>query len=149
MPSYTEQENKIIIIGNGMVSHRFCETYRQTKADSTPITIYGEEPYFAYDRVHLSDHFYGKSFRDLQISSQEWYLKNNIHVHSNEKVVHVDTRSSTITTESGQKDEYKTLIFATGSNPYVPPIQGIEDVKEVFYYRNFNDLIKIRHATTK
>ena len=56
----------ILIIGNGMVSYKFCE---KLVAKSNPnqfnVTVFGEEIRPAYDRVHLSEYFAGKSAEDL------------------------------------------------------------------------------------
>ena len=53
---------KIVIIGNGMVGYKFCEKLL-AKADQNEfeITVFGEEIHPAYDRVHLSGFFSGKT----------------------------------------------------------------------------------------
>src|SRR4029453_15463021 len=52
----------VVVIGNGMVGHRFCERLREgDREERFEIIVFGEEPRPAYDRVHLSDYFAGKS----------------------------------------------------------------------------------------
>jgi len=149
MTTIIQDSISIVVIGNGMVAHRFSDLITKNSSSQTfDVTVYGEEPYYAYDRVHLSDHFYGKSFRDLQLADQKWYHEKNIKVHLNDPVTHVDIRSKTITTASGKKQTYDKLVFATGSNPFVPPIEGLDLIEDLYYYRNFSDLIKIRNAAS-
>lgn len=138
---------EIVIIGNGMVAHRFCDLIvEHIKVGKYHITIIGEEPYYAYDRVHLTDHFYGKSFHDLQLENKGWYEEREIDVVLRSTVEQIDARDKVIKTSSGKICKYDKLIFATGSMPFIPPIQGIEQVDHVCYYRNFNDLLRIRIA---
>jgi len=146
-PTLEKEKEELVIVGNGMVSHRFCDLITQGSGkDKFNVSVYGEEPYYAYDRVHLSDHFYGKSFRQLQLSDQDWYTERNILVNLYDPITHVDIRAKTITSKSGNKKKYDKLVFATGSNPFTPPIEGVNEIKEIFYYRNFSDLVKIRNA---
>ena len=52
---------KIIMIGHGMVGHKFIESVLEQAGDEVEITILAEEPRLAYDRVHLTEYFSGKS----------------------------------------------------------------------------------------
>ena len=57
---------KVVIIGNGMVGYKFCEKLiAHSKANQFELTVFGEEIRPAYDRVHLSEYFAGKSAEDL------------------------------------------------------------------------------------
>ena len=58
---------KIIVVGHGMVGHKFLEELHQQKLASADVTVLGEEPRPAYDRVHLSEFFAGKSAEDLSL----------------------------------------------------------------------------------
>ncbi len=49
----------VVVIGNGMVGHKFCEKLI-AKSSDFQIVIFGEEPRPAYDRVHLSEYFAGR-----------------------------------------------------------------------------------------
>ena len=54
---------RIVVIGNGMVGNKFCEKLIKRSPSGFQITVFGEELRPAYDRVHLSDYFSGKSER--------------------------------------------------------------------------------------
>ncbi|MGF7231768.1 nitrite reductase large subunit NirB [Arachidicoccus sp.] len=131
---------KIVVIGNGMVSYKFCEKLIK-KAGTTHFTIavFGEEIRPAYDRVHLSEYFAGKSAEELSMSSKEWYRENNITLHLGDPVQSIDRANKTILSHKGICETYDYLVMATGSSAMVPPIHGIEK-EGVFVYRTIEDL---------
>ncbi|MEO0337805.1 MAG: nitrite reductase large subunit NirB [Bacteroidota bacterium] len=131
---------KIVIIGNGMVSYKFCEKFiTHTLSDKYHLTILGEEINSAYDRVHLSSFFSSESAEELSLAPKEWYLKNGIQLELGALVVHINRQNKEITTYNGSKYTYDYLVIATGSTPFVPKIEGI-DKSGVFVYRTIEDL---------
>ncbi len=54
---------KIVLIGHGMVGHKFLESLAETGITGVEVTVLCEEPRPAYDRVHLSEFFSGKVCR--------------------------------------------------------------------------------------
>ncbi|WP_343688237.1 nitrite reductase large subunit NirB [Chitinophaga sp.] len=140
---------KIVIIGNGMVSYKFCEKIL-SKTHTTPpqITIFGEEPRPAYDRVHLSGFFAGKTADDLLLAPSSWYSDHNIQLHLGDPVQHIDRENKTVHSYKGINESYEYLIFATGSAAFVPPIPGV-DKKGVFIYRTIEDLELMRDYAPK
>ncbi|WP_281337453.1 nitrite reductase large subunit NirB [Flavobacterium eburneipallidum] len=131
---------KVIVVGNGMVGYKFCEKFI-TKAGSEnyQITVFGEEPRRAYDRVHLSEYFAGKSADDLSMSTSNWYTDNNIILNTSELITDINREQKTIHTHLEQTHEYDYLVLATGSAAFVPPIEGV-DKEGVFVYRTIEDL---------
>ena len=61
----TCRTDKVVVVGNGMVGHRFVEL--AAAIPGVAITVLGEEPRAAYDRVHLSSYFAGTSASDLAL----------------------------------------------------------------------------------
>ncbi len=57
---------KVVVIGNGMVGYKFCEKLIVRKLPHLDLTVFGEEMFAAYDRVHLSEYFAGKTWRICQ-----------------------------------------------------------------------------------
>jgi nitrite reductase (NADH) large subunit len=140
---------KIVIIGNGMVSYKFCEKIlSKTHTIPPQITIFGEEPRPAYDRVHLSEFFAGKTADDLLLAPSSWYSENNIRLHIGDPVQHIDRENKTVHSYKGINESYDYLIFATGSAAFVPPIPGV-DKKGVFIYRTIEDLELMRDYAPK
>jgi nitrite reductase (NADH) large subunit len=131
---------KVVVVGNGMVGYKFCEKFiSKSGHENYKITVFGEEPRRAYDRVHLSEYFGGKSADDLSMSTLSWYEDNNITLNTSELVVGLDKENKTITTHLGNTLSYDYLVLATGSSAFVPPIKG-SDKEGVFVYRTIEDL---------
>ncbi len=134
---------KIVIAGNGMVGYKFCEKLISRFGKGVfDITVYGEEPRPAYDRVHLSAYFTGSTVEDLLMAPQNWYVENQIRLITGELITEINSTQKTITTHKGNTDTYDKLILATGSSPFVPPVPGV-DKDGVFVYRTIEDLNNI------
>jgi nitrite reductase (NADH) large subunit len=128
----------IIVVGNGMVGYKFCEKLVARSTDFN-IIVFGEEPRHAYDRVHLSEYFSGKSADDLSLSTHSWYQENDITLHLDDPIQEINRSAKTIHSLSGLTYEYDFLVLATGSSAFVPDIPGVEK-DGVFVYRTIEDL---------
>ena len=130
----------VVVVGNGMVSHRFCEQLRDFDSeDRWRIVVLGEETRPAYDRVALSQFFQGRSAEDLSLADVAWYEERNIDLRLGERVVEIDREQKVIKTDNGDSISFDRLVLATGSEPFVPPIPGT-DTPGVFVYRTIDDL---------
>jgi nitrite reductase (NADH) large subunit len=131
---------KIVVVGNGMVGYKFCEKLiAKTACPNFQIVVFGEETRPAYDRVHLSEFFAGKSADDLSMAPADWYSANNILLHLGDPVQHIDRVNKIVYSHLGVIESYDRLVLATGSSAFVPPIPGVEK-KGVFIYRTIEDL---------
>lgn len=137
----------VVVIGNGMVGYKFCEKLVARSADFN-IIVFGEENRRAYDRVHLSEYFIGKSVDDLSLSTQNWYSDHGITLHLGNPVQEINPSDKTVHAHSGISVHYDYLILATGSSAFVPDIPGIEK-EGVFVYRTIDDLDQIRSYSGK
>ena len=104
---------KIVIIGNGMVGYKFCEKLL-AKTRNASLVVFGEEIRPAYDRVHLSEFFAGKTVDDLSLAGIDWYLDNNITLHLGDPVQSIDRSAKTVHSHKGITESYDYLILATG-----------------------------------
>lgn len=131
---------KVIVVGNGMVGFKFCEKFiSKLGKEKYQITVFGEEPRRAYDRVHLSEYFAGKTADDLSMSTLNWYSENNIILNTSELITDINREQKTIHTHLEKTHTYDYLVLATGSSAFVPPIKGVEK-EGVFVYRTIEDL---------
>lgn len=131
---------KIIVVGNGMVGYKFCEKFvAQEQSKDFEITVFGEEPRPAYDRVHLSEFFENQDAKALEMAPAEWYKENGITLVVGERVSDIDRNNKTIATSKDRGFSYDHLVLATGSSAFVPPIKGVEK-EGVFVYRTIEDL---------
>lgn len=128
----------IVVIGNGMVGYKFCEKLIK-KTNAFQVIVFGEEPRRAYDRVHLSEYFNGKTADDLSMSSTAWYQENGIRLHLSDPVQEINLAEKTVHARSGIAIDYDFLVMATGSGAFVPNIPGVEK-EGVFVYRTIEDL---------
>lgn len=137
---------KLVVIGNGPVGHKFLEELVATgKHNAYQITVFGEEPLPAYDRVQLTRWFETRQAQALNLVKDNFYQKNNITLYSNEKIIQIDRAQQVVISNSGKQLPYDKLILATGSYPFVPPVKG-HDRENIFVYRTIADLEKITAA---
>lgn len=129
----------LIIIGNGMASHRLIEALVRHPRRPTCITVIGEEPVPAYNRILLSPLLAGELATDaLTFRDQAWYAEQGITLLLDEKVVTIDRDNCRITTESDRCLDYDHLVIATGSRPTIPNVSGIE-LAGVHSFRDLKD----------
>lgn len=68
---------RLVVVGNGMVGHYFVQELVKRHPDlaaaNLQVTVLGEEPRAAYDRVHLSSFFSGSSAEDLSLVEPGFY----------------------------------------------------------------------------
>ena len=137
---------EIVVIGNGMVGHRFLESLAQNETAEFNLTVFCEEPRVAYDRVHLSEFFTGRSAEELSMVEPGYYDTHNVKVLIGEKAETIDRQAKTVISNKGTQLKYDKLVLATGSFPFVPPIPGHER-DNCFVYRTIEDLEAIRAAS--
>ena len=133
-------KHSVVIIGNGMVGHRFIEELID-KADPNQfsITVFCEEPRVAYDRVHLSAYFSHHTAEELSLVRPGYYEKHQVKMLIGERAITINRDEKLIHSNTGRAVHYDTLIFATGSYPWIPPIKGSEG-SDCFVYRTIEDL---------
>lgn len=141
----SNKEN-LIVIGNGMVGHKFLESLVEAgQHQQYQITVLCEEPRAAYDRVYLTSYLSGKSAEDLSLVSDGFFQNNHINLKLNCKATAIDRAAKTVTTQQGDVLAYDKIILATGSFPFVPPVPGHER-DNCLVYRTLEDLDGIAAA---
>ncbi|MEC5399610.1 nitrite reductase large subunit NirB [Uliginosibacterium sp. H1] len=129
----------IILVGHGMVGHKFLESLAETSLAGANVTVLCEEPRAAYDRVHLSAFFSGKTADDLSLVEPGFFERTRFNLKLKSRAVSIDRRARTVTTADGETLAYDKLVIASGSNPFVPPVPG-RDRDNCFVYRTIEDL---------
>ncbi|MCW8883994.1 MAG: nitrite reductase large subunit NirB, partial [Motiliproteus sp.] len=133
-------KQRVVVVGNGMVGHKYIETLLESDLrDQFEITTFSEEPRVAYDRVHLSSYFENGDADSLALTTLAFYQDIGVKVHLGDKVVGIDLEAKQLTSEKGETIGYDKLVLATGSYPFVPPIEG-NDRDNCFVYRTIEDL---------
>ncbi|MDC1145258.1 FAD-dependent oxidoreductase, partial [Porticoccaceae bacterium] len=133
---------KVVVVGNGMVGHHYVEQLVASPVEAE-ITVIGGETRPAYDRVHLSEFFAGRSPEDLALTTREHYIEIGVEAHFGDPVVSIDRDNKTVITETGRSFGYDKLVLATGSYPFVPSVPG-NDQDPCVVYRTIDDLGAIK-----
>ena len=137
----------VVVVGNGMVGHHYVEQLVSSNIEAN-ITVIGGEPRPAYDRVHLSEYFAGRSPEDLALTTREHYQEIGVAAHFGDPVAEIDREAKTVATEGGQRFSYDKLVLATGSYPFGPPVPG-HDQDACAVYRTIDDLGTIKALSEK
>ncbi len=133
------QNVHLVIIGNGMASHRLIEALVKQPTHPQRITVIGAEPTPAYNRILLSPLLAGEMQHEaLSLRDAQWYADQGVTLILGEKVETLDRASQTLTTDSGRSLDYDHLVIATGSRPALPDVPGVE-LKGVHGFRNLQD----------
>ena len=142
-PKQNLPRQKLVVVGNGMVGHKFIDKLTKADADSAyNIITFCEEVRPAYDRVQLSAYFSGKTADELSLAPLEWYQERGVSLRLGDAVAELDRERKVVISKKGEEVPYDKLVLATGSYPFVPSVPGI-DKAGVFVYRTIEDLDKM------
>lgn len=132
------------MVGHGMVGHRLVEAVRARDADgSLRITVLAEEGDAAYDRVGLTSYTESWDRALLALPGNDYAGDQRVRLLLNTRVTQIDRATKSVVTAAGQRHRYDTLVLATGSYAFVPPVPG-HDLPACHVYRTFDDLDAIR-----
>lgn len=149
-------KQKLVVVGNGMAGARLVEeVLSKGGGDQFEISVFGEEPHGNYNRILLSGVLAGThSGENIFINPLEWYEKNNVKLYAGVRAIGVDRNAKTLFAAGGHVVRYDKLVIATGSEPFVPPMDGLYDEdgafrRGIFVFRTLDDTEQmIEHATT-
>lgn len=144
------QKRKLVVIGNGMAGARTVEEIlARGGGDQFDITMFGDEPYGNYNRILLSNVLNGShAAEDVFLNPLSWYEENGITLHAPMRASGLLRRAKLVFGEDGRAEPYDKLIIATGSRPFMPPIEGLKmadgSLKPgVFVFRTLDDCREI------
>lgn len=156
----TGKRQRIVVVGHGMVGHRFAQAAVERGLTEThDVLVVGEEPRAAYDRVALTSWF-GAGSDALSLLPGGEYDDPRVRLVLDSVVTEVDRAARTVTVvspPSAAEDllanpgavtvhEYDVLVLATGAAPFVPPVEG-RGKDGCFVYRTIEDLEAIQAAS--
>src|SRR5690606_9388407 len=120
-------EARIVVVGNGMAGSRFVTELR-SRDPRVPVTVFGAEPQRPYNRVMLSDVLAGTARPDhIGLVDAAWYASHGVDARLGVEVTRIDRAAKTVHASDGTVTRYGTLVLATGSTAFVPPIPGLRD----------------------
>ncbi len=134
----------VVVIGAGMVAHRFVESLRSQDSDGVwTITVIGDEPWRPYDRVQLTSTFSGVEPAALELGRPLMWSHPNVTLRTSETVTSIHPGTRTVVTSLGATEHYDELVVATGSSAAKPPIAGV-DAPGVHVYRTVHDVVALK-----
>lgn len=137
-----DTKNYYVILGNGAAGHYAAEAIRKRDRTGTIIMI-SNEPYRTYNRPMLTKSIMADLDEEqIAVEGESWYRENKIYQILDHEVVKIDVKAKEVYLDDGNKYHYTKLIYALGSECFIPPIQGI-DKEGVFAVRRLEDTKKI------
>lgn len=139
---------RYVIIGNGTAAAGCIEGIRSVDAESS-ITVISAEHHPVYCRPLIS--YYLQNKTDLQrmhYRSETFYADSHAQVLYGRNVTAIDADAKKIALDNGERIAYDALCVCTGSSPFVPPMQGLETVKNQFTFMTVDDALAIEQAVT-
>lgn len=134
-----DEQKRLVIIGNGMAGTKVVQEILSRDRERFHVVMFGAERYGNYDRTLLSDVLTGsKDIKQIFLNPLDWYREHNIVLHAGAAVTAIDRNDKAVRGDGGIEESYDTLIIATGSRPFVPPMKGVEK-KGVFVFRTLDD----------
>jgi assimilatory nitrate reductase electron transfer subunit len=127
----TRARTHVLVVGNGMAGARLAEEIRQRdpEAERFAVTVVGEEPHAAYNRVLLSTVVAGGiTPRDTRLKPDGWWSARHVDVLTGTRVTSVDAADRTATLDTDGVERvmaWDELVLATGSTSFVPPTDGL------------------------
>jgi flavorubredoxin/NADPH-dependent 2,4-dienoyl-CoA reductase/sulfur reductase-like enzyme len=131
-----------VIIGNGAAGLSAAKAVRERDKTGS-IMMISNEPYSTYNRPMLTKSIMAElDASQIAVQETSWYEENNIYQVLGQEVISIDTKEKEIAFKEGGKVKYTKLIYAAGSECFVPPIEG-KDKPEVIAIRRLDDTKKI------
>jgi nitrite reductase (NADH) large subunit len=141
-----KSRQRLVIIGNGMAGARLTEEVRARDGNERyDVTIFGAERYGNYNRILLSGVLAGTHDpHDIFINPLAWYEEQHVRLHAGSRVTRIGRLNKIVLAENGIEEPYDTLVIATGSTPFVPPLENVRDEDGslktgVFLFRSLDD----------
>jgi len=139
-----QSSSKVVVVGHGMVGHRFVEALRsRDDAGNWRVTVLAEEADAAYDRVGLTGYTEHWDRGQLALPGNTYSDDDLVETRLGARVTGIDRDAKAVLTADGQRVDYDALVLATGSYAFVPPVPG-RDLPSCHVYRTLDDLDEIR-----
>ncbi len=127
-----------LIVGNGVAGTTAAENVRKQDKEGK-ITIVTDEDFPFYWRLRLNEYLAGDITEEaLAAKKAHWYGDQRIDLKLKTLIAGADPNEKVVFTEDKQRLSYDSLLIATGSHSFIPPIKGSEK-EGVFALRNIQD----------
>lgn len=139
---------KTVIIGNSVAAVGCVEGIRWLDK-SGEIVIISTEKHHVYGRPLISYLLLGKTDRErIKYRPRSFYKDNKVKTMLGRTAERIDTKHKLVILKDGESTAYDRLVVATGSSPFLPELEGLEDVKSSFTFMTLDDAIALGKAVT-
>lgn len=140
---------KYVIIGNSAAGIGAVQGIRELDKGGD-ITMISDENYHTYSRPLISYWLKGDVTEEgMKYRPNEFYTENKVNALLGKKVVSIDKKNKTVLMDDASVTEYDKLLVATGSNPFVPQLEGLDKVKNKFTFMKMDDVRAVRERLSK
>ncbi len=135
-------EEFYVILGNGAAGFHAAKAIRERDKTGTVVMI-SDEPWPSYNRPMLTKSIMsGLTAEQIEIEPKAWYEEQNIYQILGRKVQKIDVAAHKVLLDDGNSYHYTRLIYALGSECFIPPISGT-DKAGVYAIRRLSDTEKV------
>lgn len=140
---------KYVIIGNSAAAIGTIQGIRMH--DKTgQIVVISDEKYHTYSRPLISYWLKGAvTEENMRYRDEDFYEKNDVDTLFETRVTKINADKKTVTIENGNEISYDKLMVATGSKPFVPPMEGLDKVAKKFSFMKLDDAKAVKEAVTE
>ena len=138
-----------VIVGNSAAAAGCIEGIRENDKKGT-IAVISDEKYHIYSRPLISYRLKGDvTEKQMSYRPADFYKANGVETMLGKRAVSIDSKTKEVSLESGEKIGYEKLLIATGSKPFVPPMDGLDSVKNKFSFMKMDDVKGIEKVVKK
>ncbi len=140
---------KYVIIGNSAAAVGCIEGIRE-KDKKGSITVVSNEIHHTYSRPLISYLLYGKTDEErMKYRPDSFYEDNGVTTMLGRTAVKINPDKKTVELDDGTVLSYDKLLVATGSKPFIPPMEGLDTVEKSFTFMTLDDAKALDAAITK
>ena len=140
---------KYVIIGNSAAAVGCIEGIRE-KDKKGSITVVSNEIHHTYSRPLISYLLYGKTDEErMKYRPDSFYEDNGVTTMLGHTAVKINPDKKTVELDDGTALSYDKLLVATGSKPFIPPMEGLDTVEKSFTFMTLDDAKALDAALTK
>ena len=134
---------KYVIIGNSAAAVGAVEAIRKNDTEGK-IVIISSESHHTYSRPLISYLLSGKTDENrMKYRGDSFYSDNKCEFLPGTTVQKIDPENRRVLLDDGRYESYDKLLVATGSSPFIPPVKGLEKVKNKFTFTTLDDALKL------
>ncbi|MBQ2146766.1 MAG: FAD-dependent oxidoreductase, partial [Firmicutes bacterium] len=140
---------RYVIIGNGIAAVNCIEGIRSVDAKGR-ITVVSEEKHSAYCRPLISYLLEDRTDQKrMQYRDPDFYDRMGCEMLYGRKAVRIDKEDKKVELYDGTLQPYDVLCVAAGSYPFVPRLNGLDEVEKKFSFTTLDDALALEQAVDK